>query len=267
MKTKSVKKYTAPDIVAALHKRYPAPEYAAFQEVANGTGANARRWIDVLVMAIWPSRGLQVIGIEIKVSKADWKRELADPKKADAIGKYCDLWWIATPPGIVDPETLPLNWGLMELGPHGFKVIKKAPKLKPEPLTKGFVASILRRAQENQEKVTTLVVRAARQKWLAEKKNQPPQFEDHTHRRTTEELTRVRQKISDFQTASGVDLGDWRGGTDIGKAVAKVLTMRTTAEPLRTLEREVQHLREAADHLDGNLAALRKTLPKPKAKA
>jgi len=146
-------KLTALDIVAALHKRFPAPEYVAFQEVANGTGANARRWIDVLVMAIWPSRGLQVIGIEIKVSKADWKRELADPRKADAIGKYCDQWWIAAPPSIVDPETLPLNWGLMELGPRGFKTIKKAPKLKPEPLNKGFVASILRSAQENQEKV------------------------------------------------------------------------------------------------------------------
>src|ERR1700722_2637360 len=83
-----------------LAARYPSPEWATFFEVQNGTGwehnrpgKKARR-ADALAFGIWPSRGYAVHGFEIKRSRSDWLRELTDVAKADAIGSFCDRWWL-----------------------------------------------------------------------------------------------------------------------------------------------------------------------------
>jgi hypothetical protein len=46
-------------------------------------------------MSLWPSRGIELHGIEIKVSRNDWLKELGDPAKADEIARFCDRWWVA----------------------------------------------------------------------------------------------------------------------------------------------------------------------------
>ena len=51
---------------------------------------------DAVIMSLWPSRGLELHGVEIKVSRADWKREAADPAKAEAIAAYCDAGELAS---------------------------------------------------------------------------------------------------------------------------------------------------------------------------
>ena len=133
----------------ALCNRYKAPEWAIFSGVANGTGARAKRTADALAMSLWPSRGLELMGFEIKVSRGDLLRELKDPAKAEAVAKYCDRWWIAAgSKEIVKPEELPRAWGL--LIPHGktMKIVKDAGALPSQPVTREFLAAILRRAHE-----------------------------------------------------------------------------------------------------------------------
>lgn len=81
---------TTADICAAMRKTYCQPEWALFFEVGNATGFNARRHADAVAMNMYPSRGLVLHGFEFKASKSDWKRELANPQKAEEIAQYCD---------------------------------------------------------------------------------------------------------------------------------------------------------------------------------
>ena len=130
-------------------KKYAPPEWATLFEVANATGSAARRYADVVAMNLWPSRGLEVLGFEVKVSRQDWKRELADPSKSSAIQKYCDYWWVvAGHKTVVQPQELPANWGLLVAAGGKLLCVKEAPKLTAAPLDRGFVAAVLRRSFE-----------------------------------------------------------------------------------------------------------------------
>lgn len=58
---------------AALKRRYAQPECAVVFEVAQATGFSANRHLDAIAMELWPSRGLALHGIEIKVDLYDWQ--------------------------------------------------------------------------------------------------------------------------------------------------------------------------------------------------
>jgi hypothetical protein len=67
--------------------------YVVVEEVAPGTGFfGTSRYADVLALGVWPSNGLTLDGIEIKASRADLKREVADLTKHHAVARYCDSW-------------------------------------------------------------------------------------------------------------------------------------------------------------------------------
>jgi hypothetical protein len=105
---------TASDIERELMKRYPSGEYAYFSQVRNGTGfPRETRTADAMVLSLWPSRGLELYGFEIKVSRSDWLSELKNPKKAEELSQYCDYWYIVAPSDIVEIGELPATWGLM----------------------------------------------------------------------------------------------------------------------------------------------------------
>lgn len=104
------------EIESALRAKYAAPEYALIFEVRNGTGFARRtaRYADAIAMNLYPSRGLEIIGFEIKASRADWLRELKNPDKAEEIGKFCDRWYVVIgDKDIVKPGELPACWGLI----------------------------------------------------------------------------------------------------------------------------------------------------------
>jgi len=156
---KAIRRITAADIRDQLIRtRFPAPEFAFLEQVRNATGAHADRSADVIAMSVWPSRGLEIHGIEIKVSRGDWLRERRAPVKAEACARYCHRWWIATEQEVVKPDELPAGWGLMVLGGSlqtellpsakgpGMSIVKQAPLLQPQPIGYDFLASILRSA-------------------------------------------------------------------------------------------------------------------------
>lgn len=84
-----------PEIHTALRARFALPEYALMFEVRSGTGHSSQvRYADAMALGLWPSRGLELTGFEIKVSRSDWLRELKEPQKADRIGRFCDRWYV-----------------------------------------------------------------------------------------------------------------------------------------------------------------------------
>ncbi len=139
------------DVIAhQLRKRYGTGEWAFMCQVRNATGiAGQARYADALAFGLWPSRGQEILGFEIKVSRQDWQKERETPAKAEAIARFCDRWWIVAPVGIVRKDELPAGWGLMELeGETQLKVAKDAPKLEPQEPKRGFWCSVMRAFSE-----------------------------------------------------------------------------------------------------------------------
>ena len=135
----------AGDLVGALRQRYAPPAFAFLPQVANGTGGNRSRTADALAMSLWPSRGLELHGFEIKVSRGDWLRELKEPAKADAVARFCDRWWIVVPTrDIVKPAELPRGWGLLATSGESLRAVVEAGIIECEPLTRQFLAAVLR---------------------------------------------------------------------------------------------------------------------------
>lgn len=142
-------KITAAAIRAAISKRWAPPEYAVMFEVGNTTGFGTNRHADAVIMSLWPSRGLELHGVEIKVSRSDWKREAADPAKAEEIAQYCDRWWVIAAPGVIDDlSDVPPAWGVREFDGRTWRTLKEAEKTEARPVSRGFLGAMLRRADK-----------------------------------------------------------------------------------------------------------------------
>lgn len=136
-----------PNVWELLRKKYPANEYVLMEEVSDAAGFNRSNSADFISYCLWPSRGLQINGIELKSFRSDWLRELKKPDKAENIFKYCDYFWLLTTDfTIAKLEEIPETWGWMYIQGKSVKIAKQAPKLNPLPLSKGFVAAMLKRA-------------------------------------------------------------------------------------------------------------------------
>ena len=138
-------------VIAALKERFCAPAWALIPHVRNGTGyqRTTPRTADAIAMSLWPSRGLELHGFEVKVSRADWVKELENPAKAESICRFCDRWWLTVGDAeIVWAGELPPTWGL--LVPKGDKLVAKveAPKLEAMPGDRLFLAALLRKTVE-----------------------------------------------------------------------------------------------------------------------
>lgn len=249
-------KLTSTDIRLAMSKRWAAPEYAIMWEVSNATGGRASRYADAVIMSLWPSRGLELHGVEIKISRADWKREAADPAKAEAIARYCDRWYVHTAPGVVDDlSDLPPAWGLREFDGRAWRTIREAAKNEPEPVTRSFLAALLRRADETMRLMINEATREARDMVSDEiekhRQTRNREIEEAAARRTAH----LDDKAKNFETFEAVfganSLANW--GVDhaaLGRA-AKALSEcgKRGYSPL------AQRLRAAADEIEA-LAAL-----------
>lgn len=122
------------------------------EEVANGTGAYRRRYADAIAMNLFPSRGMSIHGVEIKVSIGDLKKEIQQPEKAEEIARYCDFWYLAIPKGLADNVHLPMGWGVLELNGSGSLIEKIKPtKMEAAPLDRTFVAALARRINQLDE--------------------------------------------------------------------------------------------------------------------
>ncbi|WP_060340827.1 hypothetical protein [Burkholderia ubonensis] len=209
------------EVKAALRARFCSPEWALFFEVADATGARHNRWADAVAMNLWPSRGLAIHGMEVKVSRSDWLRELKDPSKSAPVQRYCDHWWIVAPAGVLKDGELPPTWGHYEVKSGGtLREIVAAPKLESEPVTRQFVAALMRRASAADEDVVRVAVHAE----LARLREHDEKRIQREIERRTDELADLRKQIADIERCSGVEIGRWSNSEEIGRAVKAVLT-------------------------------------------
>lgn len=212
------------EVYAALRARFSGPEWAIFFEVASGTGGNSATYADAVAMNLYPSRGLEVHGFEVKVSRSDWQRELRDPGKAEPVFRYCDRWWLVVgDPAIVKPGELPPTWGLMVPHAKGLKIVTQAPKLGPVSLDRPFFAALARRSSEAPEAVVEAMVRTR----VAEQIERQKPYDRQTLERTQEQHRKLLAQVAAFEQASGVSIASrWDGERkpeNIGAAVKFIL--------------------------------------------
>ena len=139
------------EVLVAIRSHFNPREYVVLPQVRDAAGFDAKRTADCLVIGTWPSRGLPLYGVEIKVSLGDWLREKDAPEKADAFARFCDYWvLIVGDENIVKDGEVPLNWGLLVPGnkPNTLKMKRPPAKLSPQPISNTFLAAILKRASE-----------------------------------------------------------------------------------------------------------------------
>lgn len=143
---------TERDVLNLLHVRYSqthgnGPRYVCAEHVKSGAGFDASRCADMIVQDLWPSKGLELHGHEVKVSRSDWLAELKQPEKAEEFRRYVHRWWlVVADPAIVRAGELPRGWGLLTVRAAGLRVVVPAPRLAPEPLPPTMIAALLRAA-------------------------------------------------------------------------------------------------------------------------
>jgi len=112
-------KPSASDILAAIRRIHTnhglGDRWSFFEELRLGTGYGhgVEQRIDAFAFGLW-SKNWGSAAYEVKVSRADFLGELRKPLKRRMALRYSNLFWFVTPPGLVKPEELPIEAGLME---------------------------------------------------------------------------------------------------------------------------------------------------------
>jgi hypothetical protein len=208
-----------------LLKAFPPAQYALMPEVRDAAGHNASRSADFLIMGLWPSRGLEMIGIERKSFRGDWIKELKTPAKAENIYQYCDRWYLLTDnENVAKIEEIPSLWGWMHIDEKGkLKTIKEAPLLKPAVISRSFLACLLKRAADKKGWVTEIsiaeMVKAAEEKGAIERNSY--------HTRAMEDYKALVKDVKEFEEITGINLINDRwsriDGKKLGEAVKFIL--------------------------------------------
>lgn len=157
-------KVTADDLVALIRKRYSLhradgiQKYVVLEQVPDGTGMNQGRWIDVVVFDLWPSKGLLRSAFEIKASRGDFLREIANPLKYKwAVESFHEFWFVA-PQDVIKMEELPANAGWL-FPCAGKLAIKRRAVQNPDPkLDEVLLAAFMRAAAKEVARVSCVSV-------------------------------------------------------------------------------------------------------------
>jgi hypothetical protein len=255
------KRITASQVADLLRARYAPPAWAFLEQVRNATGyRKTERYADGLAMSLWPSRGLEVHGFEVKVSRSDVLKELRDPQKSSPIQRYCDRWWLVLgAAALIQPGELPATWGLMVVrGTTQLRAVTEAPQLEAAPLDRGFIASILRNFEQgyvprrllvesqetSEQRVAEAVVERADRDTAKKIASLERQLEYAKEgREHAEEL------ILEFERRSGVALRTYNLGeiTDAVRAVS--------AGSYQVIERKLEQLKRLGEGIASDAAA------------
>lgn len=239
---------TEGDITKALYNRYCAPEWAFFSQVANKTGGGSR-YADGIAMNLYPSRGLALYGFEIKISRSDLKSELNKPDKAEEIARFCNCWYLVTPTGLIRPDDeIPLGWGVLEVSPDMSIRKKKAAEARlPQPITKEFVASILRRSNESEKLQFEKNIEKLVESRIAGRVEHAVSMRKLDIDRVQTEAKRLRERIDEFEKASGISISGYDSPRGMGEAVNLLnkLNITGTFGLLETIRRDNQKIADA----------------------
>lgn len=197
------------DLLAA---KYPRDRYALFFNVPDEVGLKAKRRADAIAFGLWASVGHFVDGFELKVSRADWLREVKQVEKADPFVARCDRWWLVTSsPSIAKLEEIPACWGWMAATKSGLRVQRPATRL-PQPadgaMQRMFVLGILRMAQEHNADPE-----AHRRALDTQAQEHQRNIEERVRRAVesaNRKLPELQAKIEHAEKEVGLKLNDWK---------------------------------------------------------
>lgn len=236
---------TEAQIVEALRKLHPSPEWAFLPGCGNGTGGNRDREADALAMSLWPSRGIELHGFEVKSHRGDWLRERKDPEKAEAFAQRCHRWSLVVADEKIAPlAEVPPAWGLLVMDGRKLRVVRPATLREPKELTWPFLAALLRTSAKGTEALLSQMVPKsevdeeieAGAKLLAASET----------KRLQQELDAIRNVIANFEAVIGMKLQEWRFGYEAARVAAALKLIMDAGGPLRV-----------ADHVRGNIASAR----------
>lgn len=256
------KNYTEADLFTLLRKRHPAPAWSTLPQVPDATGMRATRYADAISMSLWPSRGLELHGFEIKCNRSDWTKELKTPQKAEAVASYCHRWWIVAPSTKIVPlEEVPPRWGLLVVSGKGLKQAKEAELLEPRPLNYEFLAALLRRADENRKGLPTnfdagsMVPANAIKQELEEayKRGKNSGYAKAERERGNQD--QLAKSVADFEERSGIKIDGWNGSY-LGDAVKAVTKLGGADQAIKWAQKRADHLVEIGTKLQEELKEL-----------
>lgn len=208
------------DIWSILRGKYPPEQYALMAEVSDKAGFSRSRSADYIAMGLWQSRGLYLEGIELKSFRGDWLKELKNPKKAENIFKYCDLFWLLTSDeSVAKIEEIPATWGWMNIKAEKIFIKKQAPMLTPSPIDRSFLSCLLRRAVD---KADYIHIESIEQR-VSESFNrgiEQGQRDNKFYKSSYEEL---KKAVDEFQEASGIEISRWGDNGKVGKVVYAIM--------------------------------------------
>lgn len=154
-------KMTADEVVAAVRRRYGCqgdgfgPEWASLEEMDLQPGHSSRR-IDLLLVRAWSSRpkGHERHAVEVKVSRADLRRELDDDTKWRAWHDVVHRFYLAVPAELnLDGFELPAEWGLLTVTGAGTRETVAATKHDPKALPEKVMVEAFRRASRAEARI------------------------------------------------------------------------------------------------------------------
>ena len=191
---------------AILRQRFAPPEWVLMEELAPKTGGGTG-YADAVAMNLWKSRGYAVGGMEIKVHRGDWLRELKKPAKAEDVFRYCNTWTVVALPGVVEPGEVPVTWGLTEVQSGRLVEVVKAPALTPDPLDRPFVASLMRRGFAQIDKLAELRQRQT----IADMQAQIEARITSEVERRTHRYEDLKKAVEKWEAATGLTFGRYGG--------------------------------------------------------
>ena len=201
-------------------KKYPGPAWAVLTELRDGTGfSTAGRTADAVAFSLWPSRGLAIVGMEIKTSRSDWLSELKNPAKAESIAKYCNEFWLVTSENVAKEEEIPLSWGWYICNGKTLKVKKPAQQLTPIEINRVFLMSIMRNFSKSH--IPLHEVKAKSKEMVDAAVANANSHTDHILSRAQS----WRKTLFDFKEASGINLEEeWKfNAKEVGALVKAVM--------------------------------------------
>ena len=218
---KVVEPITTRDVVVALGARYQDAKWVNIPECPfNG------RYCDWFSYGVWNSTGGNIIGHEIKVSRSDWLREIQDPNKAEACAKYCTHWYIVAPRGLIKPEELHAEWGLMELSSGKLKISRPAVRKKPQVIEGRLLGEIMRRLQKNSRDDSLIEARAVE---LADFKIRSVTHQlEWRAKNADKQLQALHALVDEFEAKSGLKIDRW-DGSRMAEAVAVMERLRDSS--------------------------------------
>lgn len=239
--------FTTRTLMDALiaHYRKPGVESGDGEVLLSEVQApGSNRRCDLLRIGLWPSRGYGIDVHELKVSRSDWLRELADPGKADSWWPYSSRFWVVAPAGVVQPEELPPGWGLLtppaRAGQRRFKVMVQ-PETRTPQLTVQLVGTLINRVENlNAERRHRLTVDHRNELHRAVAAERTRQSEATLDQRTRERL----ELLTQLESWLGVELDAYPWKDDEAKPMEVGTAMRDYVHDHIALQRRQDALIE-----------------------